>query len=262
MRPRTLLGWLALSLISCAQAVGPEPDDTARGALVLALTAKDSGGVEYRLRNATFTVSGYPEGMPFYPNDGYAGYGGYGGRGGYPPGYLSIEISSEADPDAALITRRLPPGGYEVVLQNSDWYLERTTDDGVERVEQAVLLTQPYQYVYVWDGGTSQINYRFGVDGEYIDFRSGELQIGIEIEKPGEHCPGYGYGGYGGYGGAWGYAGAAAPGCAAGAGGSAGIGVGGSGGSAGAAVGGSGGSAGAEVAGAGGEAAGAGGSGG
>ena len=53
-------------------------------------------------------------------------------------------------------------------------------------MEQAVLLSSPNQYAYIYDGGTTGIAYRFGVDGELIDFRSGELQIGIEIEQRGD----------------------------------------------------------------------------
>jgi hypothetical protein len=200
-----------LSLIACGQEAD-DPSESPRGSLTLALTAVDSGGVQYRLRNAEFQVTGYPDGYPYYPpyvvdDDGGMSAGGRGGSGGY-PGYVDITLSSETDPEAAVITKRLVPGSYNVFLSNSDWYLERTTEDGTERVEQAVLLSSPYQYVYVYDGGVTQVNYRFGVDGELIDFRSGELQIGIEIEKPGEHCPG-GYGGYGGY---YGYAGFGGPG--------------------------------------------------
>jgi len=207
MRVRTLLGCMALSLTIVACGEEGDGEDAvakpkARGVVTLALTATDSAGVKYRLRNAEFQISGYPDG--YYPGMWWDDDGGVsagaGGRPGYPPGYVNIVVSSETDPDAPFITTRLVPGYYDIVLLSDDWYLDRTTDDGVERVEQAVLLSSRYQSVYVWDGGTAYVNYAFGVDGELIDFRSGEVQIGISVEKPGEHCSG-GFGGFGGFGG-------------------------------------------------------------
>lgn len=139
------------------------------GSLVLNLTAPDSSGREYRLRNAQFSIYGYPE----YP---------------LPPGeqpYSNV-VSTEDDPDAPVISLRVVPGYYNVSLDSADWYLERRVDDEWERVEQAVLLSAAYTSVYVSHGWTSLVSYRFGVDGELIDFRAGELQIGIEIEQPGD----------------------------------------------------------------------------
>ncbi len=226
MRVRTLLGCMALSLglAACGEegdGEGAVAKPHARGAVKLALTAADSAGVQYRLRNAEFEIRGYPDG--YYPGMWWEDDGGVsagaGGRPGYPPGYVSIVVSTETDPDAAFITTRLIPGSYDIALLNDDWYLERTTADGVERVEQAVLLSPRYQYVYVWDGGVAYVNFTFGVDGELIDFRSGELQIGISIEKPGEHCPGGGFGGFGGFGGAGGRPGTCPGGSAGSAGG-------------------------------------------
>ncbi|HET6337436.1 MAG TPA: hypothetical protein VFG30_29630 [Polyangiales bacterium] len=214
MRVRTLLGCVALSLslLSCAQD-GDDADEVEaqpRGVVRLQLTAADSGGVQYRLRNAQFQISGWPDNVggpwPVWEDDGGVSAGA-GGNPGFPPGYVNIVVSSETDPDAEFITTRLIPGSYNINLMNDDWYLERETEDGIERVAQVVLLTPRYQYVYVWDGGVAYVNYTFGVDGEPIDFRSGELQIGISIEKPGEHCPGGGFGGRGGSGGNCGAAG-------------------------------------------------------
>ena len=79
------------------------------------------------------------------------------------------------------------------------WHLERITERGWERVRQVVLLSPPSQHVYVWDGGTSHVNYRLGVDGTLIDFRSGEISIGIDVVVPGENRGGSGGGGYGGH---------------------------------------------------------------
>lgn len=65
-----------------------------------------------------------------------------------------------------------------------------------------MLLTSTCQSAYVYDQGVSTVNYRFGVDGELIEFRAGDLQIGISIEQPGEGAPDAGglIGGFGGIG--------------------------------------------------------------
>jgi hypothetical protein len=145
------------------------------GTLEFALTGTDSSGRQYRLRNAEFEVYGYS-----YYGDGYT-----------PPTILS----SEEDPNAPYISRTFVPGDYYVNFLSYDWYLERLgTDGGYEPVQQAVLLSQRWQYAYLWDNSTSYVFYRFGVDGELIDFRHADLNIGIEIEQPGENNGSGGFG--------------------------------------------------------------------
>jgi hypothetical protein len=194
MKTRVLASCLALLSVSCAKATSEEPD-TPHGVLTLALTGVDSGGVTYWLRNANFDVTGYPDGQWSPP---IGGMGGFAGGGGEFTGYHET-FSSDDFADDPTVTLRLIPGYYNVQLLNGDWYLERATAGGPrERVEQAVLLSPYYQSAYVWDGGVATLAYRFGVDGELIDFRNGELQIGVEIEKPGERCTG-GFAGWGGF---------------------------------------------------------------
>jgi hypothetical protein len=142
------------------------------GNLSLNLTGSDTAGRQYRLRGAQFSIWGYPD-LPQPVSDG--GFGGY-----------STTVTTETDPNAAVITLRVVPGYYQVNLDSTSWYLERLTDMTWERVEQVALLSPAYQSVYVYNAGVSSVNYRFGVDGELIDFRAGDLQIGIEIEQPGE----------------------------------------------------------------------------
>lgn len=163
------------------------PDENASGKIQLNLLGTDSRGAQYRLRDATFAIQGYPE----YPMSGIAG-----GMGMGAPYYT--EVSSETDLASATITQRVLPGFYSVLLTSNEWYLEHLTPGGPERVEQAVLL-EASQYGYVYDGSTTTFTYRFGVDGELIDFRSGNVEINIEIERP-EDPPGGGGSG-GGYGG-------------------------------------------------------------
>jgi hypothetical protein len=164
------------------------------GTLSLNLVGADSDGRPYRLRSAEFLIQGGYNNNPF-PNP----------DGGYD--YFETTVSSEDNLAAARITLKLVPGYYDVSLTSPGWYLERNTGGTWERVEQAVLLSSAYQYAYVYDGGVVPVNFRFGVDGELIDFRSGDLSIGIEIEQPGEGAPDAGgfpgglFGGIGGLGG-------------------------------------------------------------
>ena len=174
-------GWLAIALSACGETPQDAPADV-QGSLTLALTGMDSSGVGYRLRNAEFDINGYPD----YIYDQGAAGGGAAGSGNW--GGYNAHVSSETNPNAATISTRLVPGSYNVSLSNFDWYLERTTAAGTERVGQAVLLTGRSQYFYIWDGGVSQVTFRFGVDGQLIDFRNGELTIDIAIEKPGDRC--------------------------------------------------------------------------
>lgn len=171
---------VALGMAACADVTpGEEPtasEETEKvGSLSLNLVGSDTDGRQYRLRNGVFGISGYPEfsfpGFP-YVDGGLSGY---------------QQVSTETDPDAPVISLRVVPGSYYVNLESADWYLERLQTGGTwERVEQVVLLTSAYQYAYVYDRGVTSVAFRFGVDGELIDFRSGELQVGIEIEQPGE----------------------------------------------------------------------------
>lgn len=191
--------WLAvafsLGVASCAEETTRVPDESTQktddeqklGHLSLSLTGTDSRGRQYRLRNAEFYVYGgyyypysdYPyDDYPYPTKPGYYPYPGSDGGAGF-----STLVSTETDPDAASINLTLVPGQYYVQLQG-EWYVERLTENGAERVERVVLLTDPYQYTYIYNGGYSYLPFRFGVDGELIDFRHGELAIAAEFELP------------------------------------------------------------------------------
>jgi hypothetical protein len=185
-----IMQWAALgalaAMMGCtddAHVSAPAAEATAvpeaSGTVQLKLTGADSAGRTYRLREASFQVIGYPyfgglllPGMP-YPYDA-----------GSP--LSELYLSTEDDPDLPMLTARVIPGQYTVSLLGSSWYLERSADSGWERVEQAVLLSEATQFAYVWNGGITPVNFSFGVDGELIDFRAGDIQIGITIERPGD----------------------------------------------------------------------------
>jgi len=202
----SVVSTLALvGLVGCSSEPSAKEGDT--GALSVALVGVASDGTAYRLRNAEFEITGYPQ---FFESTNTAGAGGSAGApptggaagvitGGAPGGEFFFEVvSSETDPDEPMITRRVVPGSYFVHFFSQDWFVERITPSGPERVESSVLLSERTQFAFVWNGGSSDVAYRFGVDGQPIDFRSGDLNIRIEIERPGEGATG-GFGGFGGF---------------------------------------------------------------
>jgi hypothetical protein len=135
----------------------------------LELLGADRAGHPYRLRNATFQIYNYYTSFPV--DDG---------------GDSNRTVSSDADPDATTIKTRLLPGSYSVTLQNTDWFLEKITPTGGERVAKSVLLSPASQYAYIYDRSTTEVDFAFGVDGTLIDFRHGDLNIGITVEHPDE----------------------------------------------------------------------------
>jgi hypothetical protein len=167
MKLHTLaISTLMLAMSACTAAPAPDESNGPLASLELALTGSDAEANVYRLRNATFSIDGYSQ---------------VSGQGGY--GYVNTSISSEDSIDDVLLTTRLLPGSYSVGLVGSDWYLERVTPNGAVRVQEAVLLSAQSQYVWLSEGGVSQVYFQFGADGTLIDFRHGDLTIGISVER-------------------------------------------------------------------------------
>jgi hypothetical protein len=128
----------------------------------LALRGVDADMQTYRLRDATFDVSGTR----------YTDFTS-----------VATVMSSESDLESATLRSQLFYGSYLVSLRPESWYLERITPDGAERVARAVLLSQPQQNVFVSQGQVSRVAFQFGVDGELIDFLGGEIEIEIGIQR-------------------------------------------------------------------------------
>jgi hypothetical protein len=213
---KSLVPVLALATVGCNPPADPAAtsEEEKTGELSFKLMGTDSLGQQYRLRNANFYIHGYG----YYDQGGFGGQGGAGATGGAggsssPWGGTSLVVSSETNPDDPTITTRVLPGDYRVTL-GTNWHLERLTPSGPEPIAQSVLLSSVTQYVYVWDNGVSNVVYRFGVDGELIDFRHGDIVISIDIERPGDDHgtgnggSGGGFSGSGGFGGAGGFDGA------------------------------------------------------
>jgi hypothetical protein len=169
---------MALGAACSASSDNDSPGSEAKeatGTVQLELIGTDSEGTQYRLRDGVFRITGYPDYYEWSPA---------GGAGGSPSSYYQEEVSTEDDPSLPVIKRRLLPGHYDVYFASTDWYFEKLTPAGPVRVEQSVLLSSRYQSRYVYDGGVANIYYQFGVDGTLIDFRSGDLKIGVRIERP------------------------------------------------------------------------------
>lgn len=160
-----LISAFALALTACNYDTSTNvPGDTAEtvGTMQLLLTGVSSSMQEYRLRDATFDIQGTR----------YTDYQS-----------VSTSVSSEAEPDAAVARARLFYGNYTVSLRAEDWYLERVTPTGSERVAAAVLVSIQPQYVSIQQGAVSRVAFQFGVDGELVDFLGGELEIGIDVRE-------------------------------------------------------------------------------
>jgi hypothetical protein len=168
----------------------------ATGTVQLELIGTDSQGTQYRLRDGVFRIYGYPD----YYEWSTAG----GASGSSSSSYYYEQVSTEDDPSSPVISRRVVPGYYEIYFASTNWYFEKLTPAGPVRVEESVLLSGRSQSRYVYDGGVANIYYQFGVDGTLIDFRSGDINIGVRIERPDDGQGGMaGVGGIAGAGGSF-----------------------------------------------------------
>lgn len=184
-----LVSMVVLATVGCADgSQGTVPDaDGPAGNLALKLSAQDSAGETYRLRNAEFQISGYS-----YATGQYI--------------YTNTTVSSETDPERPMITTRLLEGGYSVTFNNAQpWFMEHVTPSGTEPVAKAVFLGPASTSAYVYPHSTSTVSFRFGINGELVDFYGGDLEIGITVERPPVSAGGTSNGGTAGGGGFGGF---------------------------------------------------------
>jgi hypothetical protein len=190
-----LLAAAAIPLAGCSQAKDDQGEGTTdkAGQLALPLTTQGASGVTYRLRDATFVISGWGSGV------GGSGVGGSGGA-------TTTVVSSEDDPDAPTISVSLEEGQHYLELQPG-WHFEKITPAGAEEVEATLLSGNP-QWVWVSRRSTSFAEFHFGL-GEREIWLNGELNLGVVLyEDPSEIDGGTGgAGGFTGTGGAGGFAG-------------------------------------------------------
>lgn len=140
------IGWL----VACSHG----PMQVGTGTLGMGLTATGSSGNMYRLRSAVFHITGASE----------------------------VDVSSEDDLDADTIRVELQAGNYVVALEPG-WYLERSRPGGTFVRVDATLLSSASQAVAIPASQTTNVVYRFGVDGVGIEM-TGDLVIGIDVEEP------------------------------------------------------------------------------
>jgi hypothetical protein len=127
---------------------GPASDAPLRpeGSLTLALRTEALGAV-YRLRDATFEVTGAEE----------------------------VTLWSETAPDAPLIRQSLRSGAYRVALQ-PNWRLERSTDGEASfATVMAELTSHPSKSFNILGGRSTPVSYQFRVAGR------GDLELSIEV---------------------------------------------------------------------------------
>ncbi len=160
-----------------------EEQSDASGTLGLPLKTYAASGVEYRLRDAEFSVWGYPESC--WSGDGACEY--------YE---ATIDGEDYLDQDSILLD--LEAGDYEIYL-NPGWRLEKTEDGETEEVE-AVLLNGDYQWVWVSPRSTSWVSFEFGVGDREI-WLNGQVNLTIEVYEDPDDYYWWGSGGAGGYGG-------------------------------------------------------------
>lgn len=73
-------------------------------------------------------------------------------------------------------------------MLSGSWYLEQQVGGAWTRVDKVVLLLPAFQQTHVSDGSSVQLSYSFGAGSDDpIDFRHGDLGIGIQVEQPGDH---------------------------------------------------------------------------
>lgn len=123
------------------------------GRVEVALTSTSSSGIQYRLRNGTFRITGI----------------------------ATKTLSSDAQPDAPTLTAELPAGGYSVELAPG-WSLQkRTASGGYESVKAALGSANPVAFTIVEQQSTSVL-FRFRVGNDVIQFGNGRLTVQIEVD--------------------------------------------------------------------------------
>jgi hypothetical protein len=200
--PLSMISACALAL-STANACGDERAPAAvapraAGRMEIALTAVTASNTVYRLRNATFAITGQTLGF-------------------------ATQVSTEEDPDRSSILLELPSDTYEVRLQPG-FVIERlsgapapspdarraepdsvvkaqpvrdgarsASDAGTEPPSRgtpvdAQLITANPTYIDVSADAVSRVSFVFAVQGQVIETGSGVLSLGIEVVEQAGIC--------------------------------------------------------------------------
>ncbi len=137
-------------------AVDGNAENQGVGTMRMPLRAVSADGTEYRLRQATFEITG-PE---------------------------SESVLSEDHLTQGVAQVVLGVGNYQVELTGS-WQMERIVD-GIPESVDAVLVSQNPVAFAIEDQGVAAVTFRFEVDGEVIETGEGVLELRIEVEETGD----------------------------------------------------------------------------
>jgi hypothetical protein len=148
------LAFAALGAGACSSGKAPAPAGGGGGAgsLRMALSASANGRT-YRLRQATFTVSGP----------------------------TSTVLETEAQPDAPALTATLDVGSYTIQLGGS-YFLERVAGSGPVRV--AATLTSPNPAAFqITAGVTTGVAFQFSTDGTVVTIGTGSVSVTTQVNE-------------------------------------------------------------------------------
>ncbi len=148
-------GLTPLVSVSC-QLNGPPSAETHQqmGTVQLSLTGLGSSGVEYRLRHATFDISGASE----------------------------VSFSSEDYLTTPTVQLGLRTGAYAIELARG-WVLERTTAAGIQAVESTLVSSNPVAF-NIENRKTSAVSFRFQTADGVVNVGQGTLEVSIEVVEP------------------------------------------------------------------------------
>ena len=155
-----LAATLPLAAVSTSCGDSSSQEASALGNLQLRLLGHSSSGLAYRLRQATFEITGTS----------------------------TATLSSETDRDAESLVEELPVGPYEVSL-STGWFLEKQASDGTfERVKAVLTSANPTQFS-IAEQQTTKVQFAFKAGDDVIEVGDGQLEIGIVIVDQNGGCP-------------------------------------------------------------------------
>ncbi len=147
-----LLGFLGVPAATSSCGTSSAHEDVG-GLLQMPLTAVSASGRLYRLRNATFDITGAQ----------------------------STSLSSETNPAAQDLVTNLPPGSYSIQLR-AGWRMERQSDAGFLAVDAALTSSQAVMFL-IMDHQITNVAFRFAVAGDVVVVGNGTLDVGITIDE-------------------------------------------------------------------------------
>jgi hypothetical protein len=148
-----VLGACAVPALSGCSSGDSKGDQTSNiGKISLNLAGTANSGARYRLRNATFTVTG-PK---------------------------AASLSSETNVDASAITQELPAGNYLITLKTG-WTLEKQNPDMTFTNAKAVLTSANPEGFTIVDQGTTPVIYQFKAGDDVVQLGDGTLSVQISV---------------------------------------------------------------------------------